>query len=395
MKVRKFFAPSSREALRLVREALGADAVVLSNRVVDGGVELVALTEETLTDIVDERQAPAAMAPALPAEERAAPSWRDAVPARTARPASSAASAPSAPFVPSAPALAQMQPQAGRRDRTIAPPGVLAAAHIGDDGASALAYVHRGNPAPQARANEVTPAHRAAPASAPSPYDDVAAYGADDEGDDAYGNAGYEHGAARGNGYQQGADDDRRRAPAGTAMNARDNARDDAYDAHDAGAVWTPSALAAPRQEPAARQAPGASLAASAAAPVAMSAAAPARANGASASIAASRLAAAGAPVPPAPVETPSPARSIFARMFSRPSFRERVASADHQAPAPLRRDPAPASMLAHADEAAVLGLVRAERREVPQTSGVLGLGRAERTDDDVFADVPRETRET
>lgn len=60
MKVRKFFAPSSREALRLVREALGADAVVLSNRVVDGGVELVALTEETLTDMVDEPQQPAA-----------------------------------------------------------------------------------------------------------------------------------------------------------------------------------------------------------------------------------------------------------------------------------------------------------------------------------------------
>ena len=51
MKIRKFFAGSSREALRLVREALGPDAVVLSNRAVDGGVELVALAENDLATL--------------------------------------------------------------------------------------------------------------------------------------------------------------------------------------------------------------------------------------------------------------------------------------------------------------------------------------------------------
>ncbi|WP_052738202.1 flagellar biosynthesis protein FlhF [Robbsia andropogonis] len=79
MKVRKFFAPSSREALKLVRAELGADAVVLSNRVVDGGVELVALTEDTLSGIVEAPTAPSA-APVSPSETpvRIEPSLRGA-----------------------------------------------------------------------------------------------------------------------------------------------------------------------------------------------------------------------------------------------------------------------------------------------------------------------------
>ncbi|CAB3778583.1 flagellar biosynthesis protein FlhF [Pararobbsia alpina] len=51
MKIRKFIAGSSREALRLVREALGDDAVVLSNRAIEGGVELVALAEGELASL--------------------------------------------------------------------------------------------------------------------------------------------------------------------------------------------------------------------------------------------------------------------------------------------------------------------------------------------------------
>lgn len=42
MKIKRFFAPDMRQALRQVREALGADAVILSNKSVEGGVELVA-----------------------------------------------------------------------------------------------------------------------------------------------------------------------------------------------------------------------------------------------------------------------------------------------------------------------------------------------------------------
>lgn len=42
MKIERFFASDMRQALRQVREALGSDAVILSNKSVEGGVELVA-----------------------------------------------------------------------------------------------------------------------------------------------------------------------------------------------------------------------------------------------------------------------------------------------------------------------------------------------------------------
>jgi len=46
MNVKKFTAPTSREALRKVRESLGPDAVILSNRQIDGGVEILALAND-------------------------------------------------------------------------------------------------------------------------------------------------------------------------------------------------------------------------------------------------------------------------------------------------------------------------------------------------------------
>ncbi|OOZ37239.1 flagellar biosynthesis protein FlhF [Solemya velesiana gill symbiont] len=42
MKIKRFFAEDIRQVLRQVRETLGPDAVILSNKSVDGGVELVA-----------------------------------------------------------------------------------------------------------------------------------------------------------------------------------------------------------------------------------------------------------------------------------------------------------------------------------------------------------------
>lgn len=42
MKIKRFFAADIRQALRQVREMLGSDAVILSNKKVDGGIELMA-----------------------------------------------------------------------------------------------------------------------------------------------------------------------------------------------------------------------------------------------------------------------------------------------------------------------------------------------------------------
>jgi flagellar biosynthesis protein FlhF len=51
MNVRKFTASTSREAFRLLREALGPDAVILSNRNIDGRVEILAMADETMAAI--------------------------------------------------------------------------------------------------------------------------------------------------------------------------------------------------------------------------------------------------------------------------------------------------------------------------------------------------------
>src|SRR5512142_2385274 len=42
MKIKRYFAADMRQALQMVREEQGPDAVILSNRKVDGGVEIVA-----------------------------------------------------------------------------------------------------------------------------------------------------------------------------------------------------------------------------------------------------------------------------------------------------------------------------------------------------------------
>jgi len=53
MKVRKFSADTSREALRMVRDALGDDAVILSNRTVNGKVEIMALAGEDMSSLAE------------------------------------------------------------------------------------------------------------------------------------------------------------------------------------------------------------------------------------------------------------------------------------------------------------------------------------------------------
>jgi len=58
MKIKRFVAQDMRQALRMVREALGEDAVILSNKSVEGGIELTAavdLVEEMPSDTVDQR----------------------------------------------------------------------------------------------------------------------------------------------------------------------------------------------------------------------------------------------------------------------------------------------------------------------------------------------------
>ena len=53
MKMRRFIAKTSHEALRNVKEELGADAVILSNKQVDEGIEIVALASNEMSSLVN------------------------------------------------------------------------------------------------------------------------------------------------------------------------------------------------------------------------------------------------------------------------------------------------------------------------------------------------------
>jgi flagellar biosynthesis protein FlhF len=81
MKIKRFFAPDIRQAIRRVRETLGPDAVILSNRSVEGGVELVAAIDYHESAFAAPA-APAAVAPAPAAPVEAPISPPPARPAR-------------------------------------------------------------------------------------------------------------------------------------------------------------------------------------------------------------------------------------------------------------------------------------------------------------------------
>ena len=67
MKIKRYFAPDMRQAIRKVREEQGPDAVILSNRRVEGGVELVVALDydESLFDHATQNE-PESAGPAAP-----------------------------------------------------------------------------------------------------------------------------------------------------------------------------------------------------------------------------------------------------------------------------------------------------------------------------------------
>jgi len=53
MNIRKFIAPTAREALREIRSELGEEAVILSNRTTSQGVEIVAMANDEMVRLSD------------------------------------------------------------------------------------------------------------------------------------------------------------------------------------------------------------------------------------------------------------------------------------------------------------------------------------------------------
>jgi flagellar biosynthesis protein FlhF len=150
MNVKKFTAPTSREALRKVREALGPDAVILSNRPVDGVVEILALDNDDVASLASPSAASEMDAP-RPQLQVDTP----AEPAPRATPARRFADAPAAHPFDTAPAARSFADAPAARSFDTAPAG-----RPFDDMADLRPY----QPAPAARAFQPEPAFDEAPA---------------------------------------------------------------------------------------------------------------------------------------------------------------------------------------------------------------------------------------
>lgn len=92
MKVRRYFAANMRSALEMVRQEQGPDVLILSNRKVDGGVELLTASGEADPELIEKFTPPPRERPKSTAVEEAAPA-----PARAEDSLFTPAAAPAAP----------------------------------------------------------------------------------------------------------------------------------------------------------------------------------------------------------------------------------------------------------------------------------------------------------
>lgn len=94
MKISRFFGANSRDVMRQVRQVLGPDALIVSNRSVDGGIEVLATVDGAFDDAPQHAQASApqgyadghapARAPAVPVPPQAPAPYGHATPANLA-----------------------------------------------------------------------------------------------------------------------------------------------------------------------------------------------------------------------------------------------------------------------------------------------------------------------
>lgn len=80
MNVKRITAKTTREAMRQVRETLGADAVILGNRAVEGGIEILAMPSSAMASLIPAPEKPTVIAPPV-VEIPAAPSPEPVAPA--------------------------------------------------------------------------------------------------------------------------------------------------------------------------------------------------------------------------------------------------------------------------------------------------------------------------
>ncbi len=78
MKIKRFFAADIRQAMRMVKEELGADAVIMSNKSVEGGIEIVAaqdFDDQSIHTKLEEQKADKKQSPASKAKKIILPNF--------------------------------------------------------------------------------------------------------------------------------------------------------------------------------------------------------------------------------------------------------------------------------------------------------------------------------
>ncbi|WP_241073604.1 flagellar biosynthesis protein FlhF [Achromobacter insuavis] len=190
MKISRFFGANSRDVMRQVRQVLGPDALIVSNRSVDGGIEVLATVDGAFDDAPQHAQASApqgyadghapARAPAAPVPPQAPAPYGHAAPANLAPPSGYAAApqpgygvAPAPVSMPQPAHAAQPaprvvpQPAYGASPATVAATQPAYAVPSRSIAAYQSAYVAQSLPEPDALPEPV--ARQAPPAMAPAP----------------------------------------------------------------------------------------------------------------------------------------------------------------------------------------------------------------------------------
>lgn len=190
MKISRFFGANSRDVMRQVRQVLGPDALIVSNRSVDGGIEVLATVDGAFDDAPQHAQASApqgyadghapARAPAAAVPPQAPAPYGHAAPANLAPPSGYAAApqpgygvAPAPVSMPQPAHAAQPaprvvpQPAYGASPATVAATQPAYAVPSRSIAAYQSAYVAQSLPEPDALPEPV--ARQAPPAMAPAP----------------------------------------------------------------------------------------------------------------------------------------------------------------------------------------------------------------------------------
>ncbi|WP_373797744.1 flagellar biosynthesis protein FlhF [Achromobacter insuavis] len=196
MKISRFFGANSRDVMRQVRQVLGPDALIVSNRSVDGGIEVLATVDGAFDDAAPQAQTPApqgyadgpapARAPAAPVPPQAPAPYGHAAPANLAPPPGYGATPATASQPPygaqsgygAPPAAAAPQPAYGAAPSASqpaygAPPASVAAAQpayaVPSRSIAAYQSTYAAQSLPEPEVSPEPVARQAPPAMAPAP----------------------------------------------------------------------------------------------------------------------------------------------------------------------------------------------------------------------------------